>query len=104
MKTLLISAALTLAAAAPAIAADTPAPKPERLTLELLASGTNLNGSALARAAFSPDGRRLTFLRGKQGEKNRLDLWQMDVASGEERLLVDSKTLQAGPEELSDAE
>jgi dipeptidyl-peptidase-4 len=104
MKTLLISAALTLAAAAPAIAADTPAPKSERLTLELLASGTNLNGSALTRAAFSPDGRRLTFLRGKQGEKNRLDLWQMDVASGEERLLVESKSLQAGPEQLSDAE
>src|SRR5207342_3196653 len=48
--------------------------------------------------------RRLGFLRGKEGEKNRLDLWQIDVASGEEKLLVDSQLLQSGPEQLSDAE
>jgi dipeptidyl-peptidase-4 len=103
MKTLLISAALTLAAAS-ASAADAPAPKAEKLTLELLAGGTSLNAPGLARATLSPDGRRLTFLRGKAGDKNRLDLWELDIASGKEQLLVDSKLLQPADVELSDAE
>ena len=103
MKSLLVSAALTLAAAS-ATAADAPAAKPEKLTLELLAGGTSLNAPGLARAALSPDGTRLSFLRGKAEDKNRLDLWQLDVATGQEKLLVDSKLLQPKEVELSDAE
>jgi len=103
MKILLISAALTLATAS-ASAADTPAAKPEKLTLELLAGGTSLNAPGLARATLSPDGRRLTFLRGKAEDKNRLDLWELDIATGKERMLVDSKLLQPADVELSDAE
>jgi dipeptidyl-peptidase-4 len=53
-----------------------------KLTLELLAGGTSLNAPGLARAELSPDGRRLTFLRGKQDDKNRLDLWELDIATG----------------------
>jgi dipeptidyl-peptidase-4 len=103
MKTLLVSAALTFAAAS-AQAADAPAAKPEKLSLELLAGGTSLNAPGLAHAMLSPDGRRLTFLRGKAEDKNRLDLWEIDVATGKEQLLVDSKLLQPADVELSDAE
>src|SRR6476659_7902530 len=106
MKTLLISAALTLAAAS-ASAADAPAASPEqgqKLTLELLAGGTSLNAPGLMHPELSPDGRRLSFLRGKAEDKNRLDLWEIDVATGKEQLLVDSNLLQKGPEQLSDAE
>jgi len=103
MKTLLITAALTLATAS-ATAADAPAAKAEKLTLELLAGGTSLNAPGLARATLSPDGRRLTFLRGKAEDKSRLDLWELDIASGKEQLLVDSKLLQPADVELSDAE
>ena len=106
MKTLLLSAALTLAAAS-ASAADAPAATPEqgqKLTLELLAGGTSLNAPGLMHPELSPDGRRLSFLRGKTEDKNRLDLWEIDVATGKEQLLVDSNLLQKGPEQLSDAE
>ena len=103
MKSLLISAALTLAAAS-ASAADAPTAKHEKLTLELLAGGSSLNAPGLARAQLSPDGSRLTFLRGKAQDKNRLDLWQIDVATGAEKMLVDSKLLQPADVELSDAE
>ena len=107
MKTVLITAAILAALAVPAptaTAADAPAAKPEKLTLELLAGGTSLNAPGLARAQLSPDGSRLTFLRGKAEEKNRLDLWQIDIATGKETLLVDSKLLQPADVELSDAE
>jgi dipeptidyl-peptidase-4 len=85
-------------------AAMTLAPTPHTLTLEAIAGGTNLSGPSLARIAFSPDGRQVSYLRGTEADRNRLELWVQDVAGGAPRRLVDSHALLPGEEVLSDAE
>jgi dipeptidyl-peptidase-4 len=99
MHRLLALAAMTLAFSA--TAAEAP---PSKLTLEAIAGGTNLSGPSLARIAFSPDGRQVSYLRGSDADRNRLDLWVQDVAGGEARRLVDSRDLLQGEEVLSDEE
>jgi dipeptidyl-peptidase-4 len=96
---LLVSLALSL----PASAADAPS-APRKLTLEALAGDAPLSGPSLVRPKVSPDGTRVTFLRGKQRDRNRLDLWAYDVASGKTTLLVDSDDVLPGAEVLSDEE
>jgi dipeptidyl-peptidase-4 len=68
----------------------------EKLTLEALTGNASLSGPSLLRVEISPDGKRVSFLRGKDDNRFRLDLWEFDVASGTQRLLVDSTTLQPG--------
>ncbi|MFC5579028.1 DPP IV N-terminal domain-containing protein [Lysobacter niabensis] len=75
-----------------------------RLTLEAIAGDAPLSGPSLEKPAIAPDGSRVTFLRGKADNKNRLDLWAYDVASGKTELLVDSNVVLPGEEVLSDAE
>jgi dipeptidyl-peptidase-4 len=48
------------------------------------------------RFTITPDGRRVLFLRSRDGEDPMRLLWSLEVASGEERLLVDPLTLGAG--------
>jgi dipeptidyl-peptidase-4 len=74
-----------------------------KLTLEALTGNAALSGPSLLRVEISPDGKRVSFLRGKDDNRFQLDLWEFDVASGTQRLLVDSTTLQPG-EEVLDAE
>jgi dipeptidyl-peptidase-4 len=99
LPALLVSLALSL----PATAADTPA-TPHKLTLEALAGDAPLSGPSLVRAKVSPDGTRVTFLRGKERDRNRLDLWAYDVAGAKTVLLVDSDDVLPGVEVLSDEE
>jgi dipeptidyl-peptidase-4 len=71
MKSLL-AAALALALTSPHAVGAEPA-KAEadhRLTLEVLASGKSLSGAGLSRAQLSPDGGKVSFLRGKPDNKN----------------------------------
>jgi len=75
-----------------------------KLTLEAIVGGTPLAGPTLMKPQVSPDGARVTFLRGKQEDGRRLDLWEYDVASGQTRLLVDSGVVLPGGERLSDEE
>lgn len=56
------------------------------------------------KAKVSPDGKRVTFLRGKDSNKNRLDLWAYDIASGQTAKLVDADDILPGDEVLSDEE
>jgi dipeptidyl-peptidase-4 len=49
----------------------------------------------------SPDGSRVLFLRSASGENRQHLLWQLDVASGEEKRLADPEVLLGGDEELS---
>jgi dipeptidyl-peptidase-4 len=92
----IVSAAL-LASAMPAGA--------EELTIERLVSSPTIDGPAVQGLELSPDGKRITFLRGKETNKAQLDLWEFDADTGKSSLLVDSAALLGGEEEkLSEEE
>lgn len=93
---LLLSATLAVCSVASATATSD-----SRLTITRLFDGPDLAGASLRRVRFSPDGKFVTFLQGKPEAKDRLDLWALDVASGERRRLVDSATLVADEGKLS---
>ena len=93
---LALFALMTLTAALPAHA--------EKLTLEAITGSAPLSGPTLTKPQVAPDGSRVTFLRGKDSDRNRLDLWEYDIASGQTRLLVDSSVVLPGEEVLSDEE
>ena len=73
------------------------------LTPEIL-NTTALSGTPLRNARISPDGSRVTFLKGSEADANQLDLYSFDVETGEESLLVSSLDLLGAPEELSEEE
>ncbi|MDH3534056.1 MAG: S9 family peptidase, partial [Gammaproteobacteria bacterium] len=63
----------------------------------------SLEGPSIQGLTISPDGSRIGYLQGKDDDRERLDLWAYEVASGQRRMLVDSLVLV--PEEvLSDEE
>ena len=73
------------------------------LTIERVFASPDLNGPQPRKMALSPDGKYLTLLRNRADEKERYDLWAMDTATGQWRMLVDSKKLGTGAE-LSETE
>lgn len=91
-------------ATVPALAQKSAPAAPQKLTLEALAGDAPLSGPSLMKAKIAPDGSRVTFLRGKESNKNRLDLWAYDIASGQTVKLVDADDILPGDEVLSDAE
>ena len=94
-----------LAATATAAASSAPpAPAAARLTIDRLFAAPDLGGAVLRGARFSPDGRRVTYLQGKADTRDRLDLWAYDIATRQNRLLVDSATLVADEGRLSPEE
>lgn len=74
------------------------------LDIERIFASPSLDGNAPRALKVSPDGERVTFLKGKQTDYERLDLWEYHIDSGETRLLFDSNDLQSGEEVLSDEE
>ena len=74
------------------------------LTLEAITGDKPLSGPTLLQPAISPDGKRISFLRGRDDDRNRLDLWAWDIAAGKASRLVDADVLSRGGEELSDEE
>ncbi|MFC6439657.1 S9 family peptidase [Bowmanella sp. JS7-9] len=76
----------------------------ETLSIERIFESPSLSGAAPQSLKISPDGKHITFLRGKQTDYNRLDLWEYNVSNGQTQLLFDSDTLSSGPEVLSDEE
>ncbi|MGD8326317.1 MAG: S9 family peptidase [Sphingomonadales bacterium] len=76
----------------------------QNLTIERLFADPDLNGPRPARLTFSPDGQVAAFLKGKEDDAQQLDLWSYDVASGETKLLVDSRALEPADFELSEEE
>lgn len=76
----------------------------DELTAERIYSSPSLNGPSIKGLKVSPDGERVTFLRGKDSDYERLDLWEHHIKSGETRLLFDSDKLHSGKEVLSDEE
>ena len=75
-----------------------------RLSLERLYASPSLNGPTAKGVKFSPDGARVTFQKGREDDASQFDLWQFDVATGEQSLLVDSKLLEPEEVELSEEE
>jgi dipeptidyl-peptidase 4 len=90
MKALLAAALLVVSTHATA----------EEFTIERMTASPSINGPSVQGLQLSPDGKRITFLRGKENNAAQLDLWQFDVASGESHLLVNSDDLLAGGVEL----
>ena len=99
-RTLALMAATTLAAPTPSPAQDAP---PE-LTIERLYASPDLSGTATRGVRYSPDGRLVTFIRAREDDAARFDLWAYDTGTGEASMLVDSLTLEPEEVELSEEE
>lgn len=99
MKKLISLCALVVAHCTGAIAATS-----ESLSIERIFQSPSLSGSAPNSLKISPDGRRVTFLKGKETDYERYDLWEYDVASGQTQMLFNSDDLHTGDEVLSDEE
>jgi dipeptidyl-peptidase-4 len=76
----------------------------ERIPLEQIFASPNINGTRPVKLSFSPDGERVTYLRGKKNDQRQQDLWEYHVAEDVNRLLVDSKALVPDDEQLDDVE
>ena len=74
------------------------------LTIERLFASPSLSGSTPSGIKYSPEGKRVTFLKALDNDGSRYDLWQFDVATGEQSMLVDSKLLEPEEVELSEEE
>lgn len=96
MRHLFASLALMLAATTTAHAG--------KLTLDAITGPLPLSGPTLMKPKIAPDGSQVGFLRGKDSNRNQLDLWSYDIGSGQTRMLVDSKVVLPGEETLSDEE
>jgi dipeptidyl-peptidase-4 len=71
------------------------------LTIERLFAAPDLSGPTLRSPEFSPDGKRIAYLKAKADDINTFDLWAHDVASGRDSLLVDSARLATSGMALS---
>ena len=74
------------------------------LTIDRLFDAPPLAGPTIIGLKISPDGSRVTYLKGKPDDKDRLDLWEYNIHDGQARVLVDSKALAPKQEKLSDEE
>ncbi len=71
------------------------------LTVERLFDAPDLQGPSLRQTRFSPDGRLVSYLRGRDDAPTVFDLWAYDIATRSHRLLVDSRLLSPAEETLS---
>jgi dipeptidyl-peptidase-4 len=76
----------------------------KQLGLERLFADPALSGATPRSLSMAPDGSRVTYLKGKTEDANRLDLWQYHIKDGKHSLLVDADSLISGAETLSDEE
>src|SRR5690606_38745559 len=76
----------------------------KQLELERLFADPALSGATPRSLTMAPDGSRVTYLKGKAEDANRLDLWQYHIKDGKHSLLVDADSLVTGAEILSDEE
>ncbi|NRD75423.1 S9 family peptidase [Shewanella sp. VB17] len=72
------------------------------LPIERMNASPALAGTSPTGLKLSPDGKRVTYLAGRKDKQHFYDLWQMDVASGKQSILLDADKLSIG--ELSDEE
>ncbi len=65
----------------------------KELTVERIYSAPSLSGSLTPGIEWSPDGKRISYLDLNRG--GGIELWTMDAATGERRMLVNAETLEA---------
>jgi len=99
----LLAAAAFLPTPAAAQSETAQVPPPSALPLERLFASPGLGGTAPRLAKLSPDGRLVTLLRNRADDRDRYDLWAVDTATGQARMLVDS-TRFGGSGPLSEEE
>src|SRR5258707_4189705 len=76
-------------------AAQQPAGARKSLTVERIYSQPGLGGRLTRGLAWTPDGKGLSYFETKgSGKEAKTELWEMDAASGERRLLVASDKLE----------
>src|SRR2546425_13053293 len=86
---------LVLTTFSPAARAQT-ASGGKALTIERIYSQPSLSGRLTRGLAWTPDGKELSYFETKgSGRDAKTELWVMDAASGERRLLVASDKLEA---------
>jgi dipeptidyl-peptidase-4 len=93
---LLAFAAILVAAVTPwSPSAAQPPETPKALTVERIYSRPGLTGSLTRGIAWSPDGKQLSYFETKgAGKEAKTELWVIDAASGERKLLVSSDKLE----------
>ncbi|MEE4295534.1 MAG: S9 family peptidase [Wenzhouxiangella sp.] len=74
------------------------------LTIERIFASPDLSGPSLRQAELSPAGDRVTFLRGGETNRDRLDLWEYHIAEQRTRVLVAADDILIDERELSSAE
>ena len=74
------------------------------LTVERLFGNPPLTGTLPTRLKFAPDGRYIAYLKAASDDRERLDLWRVDLDGGEHRCWLNAAELPAGDAVLSDAE
>jgi dipeptidyl-peptidase-4 len=93
-RTLLLAAAAVLGLSSTIATAQAQAPQP--LTLERVFAAPSLSGPVPRMVKLSPDGRLATLLRNRPDDVERYDLWAIDPATGQMRMLVDSQKVGSG--------
>ena len=92
----LSAALLLLALFVPISAARQSADAGKALTVERLYAQPSLSGRLTRGLAWTPDGKRLSYFETKgSGKEAKTELWVMDAASGERRLLVAADKLES---------
>jgi dipeptidyl-peptidase-4 len=81
---------------APALVAQQPAGAGKSLTIERIYSQPSLSGRLTRELAWTPDGKGLSYFETKgSGKEAKTELWVMDAASGERRLLLAADKLDS---------
>ncbi len=78
------------------IAAQTGGVPGKELTVDRIYSQPSLSGRLTRGLAWTPDGKQLSFFESKgSGKEAKPELWTMDAATGEKKLLVSAEKLEA---------
>ncbi|MBB4212015.1 dipeptidyl-peptidase IV [Rhodothalassium salexigens DSM 2132] len=76
-----------------------------RLTIDRLVASPSLSGATISSVRFSPDGRLVTYLKGRDDDATVRDLWAHDLETGRAAKLADAQALLGGEAEaLSEVE
>ncbi|MCC3861379.1 DPP IV N-terminal domain-containing protein [Pseudemcibacter aquimaris] len=101
LKNMAITAAVSLSMTSAMIS---PSLAEGKLTIKDITENGNLSGSVPRGLKFSPDGKRVTFLKSSEEDSRVLDLWEYNLESKSAQLLVKSSDITGGNEELSEEE